>query len=325
MKICVFGAGAIGGNLATRLAASGVDVSVIARGEQLVAIQRDGLTLETPKETVHATVRASADARDLGEQDVVLVTVKAPALPDVAAGIRPLLGPETPVVFVMNGIPWWYFYKHGGPYDGRRLPLIDPGDVVWNAVGPQRAIGSIINSSNSVVRPGVIRNTSGRAALVLGEPDGSRSARVQGIADAINASTASATVTMRIRDEVWTKLLANMSSNPLTFLAQSALGPVIGDPVLVAAVRTIAKEAAAIARALGCDVSLDVDAAFSAASQHKPSIVQDLERGRPLELDAMFTVPVEFGKMLGVDTPLLDLMVRLMKLRAQGTGLYPAS
>jgi 2-dehydropantoate 2-reductase len=323
MKICVFGAGAIGGNLAARLSAGGADVSVIARGEQLAAIARDGLTLETPADTIRARVRASADARELGPQDIVLVTVKAPALPDVAAGIGPLLRPATPVVFVMNGIPWWYFYKHGGPLDGRRLPLIDPDDAVWNAVGPQRAIGSVINSSNSVVRPGVIRNTSGRAALVLGEPDGSLSARVRTIADAINASTATASVTARIRDEVWTKLLANMSSNPLTFLAQCALGPVIGDPICRAAVRTMAAEAASIARALGCDVSLDVDAAFSATSQHKPSIVQDLERGRPLELDAMFTVPTEFGKLLGVATPMLDLMVTLMKLRAKAAGLYP--
>lgn len=325
MKICIFGAGAIGGNLAVRLAVGGNDVSVIARGEHLAAIARDGLTLETPKETVRAKVRASAEGRDLGPQDAVLVTVKAPALPDVARGIGPLLGPDTPVVFVMNGIPWWYFYKHGGPLDERRLPLIDPGDAVWNAVGPQRAIGSIINSSNSVPRPGVMRNTSGRAALVLGEPDGSRSERVRKIADAVNAGTATASVTTRIRDEVWTKLLANISSNPLTFLALSPLGPVIGDPVCNAAVKTMAAEAAAIARALGCDVSLDVDAAFSATSQHKPSIVQDLERSRPLELDAMFTVPLEFGKMLGVATPLLELLVTLMKLRARGAGLYPAN
>lgn len=325
MKFCIFGAGAIGGNLATRLAASGADVSVIARGEQLAAIHREGLTLETPSETLHARVRASADARELGPQDAVLVTVKAPALPEVAAGIAPLLGPKTPVVFVMNGIPWWYFYKHGGPLDGHRLPRIDPGDAVWNAVTPRRAIGSIVNSSNAVVRPGVIRNTSGRAALVLGEPDGSLPERVQHIADAVNGSSATATVTTRIRDEVWTKLLANMSSNPLAFLAQSPLGAVIGDPVCVAAVKTMAAEAASIARALGCDVALDVDAAFSATSQHKPSIVQDLERGRPLELDAMFTVPTELGKMLGVATPMLDLMVTLMKLRARGAGLYSAN
>jgi 2-dehydropantoate 2-reductase len=322
MKICVFGAGAIGGNVAARLAASGADVSVIARGDHLAAIRANGITLEMPQETITARVKASAEARDLGPQDLVLVTVKAPALPDVAAGIAPLLKPDTPVVFVMNGVPWWYFYKHGGKLDGRRLPRIDPGDAVWNAVGPGRAIGSVINSSNSIVRPGVIRNTSARAHLVIGEPSGEMSARVKTIADAINASTATATVSARIRDDVWTKLLANLSSNMLTLLAQAPLGQVIGDPACNAAVKTIAQEGAAIAKALGCIVSIDVDQAFSAASTHKPSIVQDLERGRPLELDSMFTVPAEFAKMLGVATPMLDLMLALTMLRARGAGLY---
>ena len=322
MKICVFGAGAIGGNLAVRLAKSGADVSVIARGEHLAATRSDGLTLEMPKETINARVAATAEPRDLGPQDLVLVCVKAPALPDVAAGIAPLLKADTAVMFVMNGIPWWYFYKHGGPLDGRRLPRIDPGDAVWNAVGPQRAVGSIINSSNSVARPGVIRNTSGRAHLVVGEPSGELTPRIQKIADAINASTATAAVSTRIRDEVWTKLLANISSNPLAFLAQSALGQVIADPISNAGVKTMAREGAAIAKSLGCDVSIDIDAAFSPTSPHKPSIVQDLERGRPLELDAMFTVPLEFGKMTGVSTPMLDLMVSLMVIRAKGAGLY---
>ncbi|HVG52153.1 MAG TPA: 2-dehydropantoate 2-reductase, partial [Xanthobacteraceae bacterium] len=172
MKICIFGAGAIGGNLAARLGASGADVSVIARGEHLAAMQANGITLEMPKETITAKVKASADARDLGPQDVVLVTVKAPALPEVAANIAPLLKSDTAVVFVMNGIPWWYFHAHGGAHDGRRLPAIDPGDAVWNAIGPQRAIGGVVYSANSVVRPGVISNTNGRMHLIIGEPDG---------------------------------------------------------------------------------------------------------------------------------------------------------
>lgn len=322
MKICVFGAGAIGGNLAARLAGRGREVSVVARGEHLAAIRKNGLTVETPDRPLWAKVNASAEPRDLGPQDLVIVTVKAPALPEVAAGIAPLLRDDTPVMFVMNGIPWWYFYAHGGPLDGRRLPLIDPGDAVWNAVGPQRAIGAVIYSSNTVVRPGVIRNTSGRTHLVIGEPNGEMTTRVKTIADTFNVSGAEADISPRIRDAIWTKLLANMSSNPLTFLAQTSLGAIFAEPVCVAAVRTMAEEAAAIARALGCEAHLDVDKAFAGASQHKPSIVQDLERGRPLELDAMFTVPAEFGKTLGVKTPMLDLFVTLMKLRARAAGLY---
>jgi 2-dehydropantoate 2-reductase len=322
MKVCVFGAGAIGGNLAVRLASTDADVSVIARGEQLAAIKANGIIVETPeKPSLQARVAASADARDLGPQDLVIVAVKAPALPDVAKGIGPLLKPDTPVLFVMNGIPWWYFHAHGGPFDGRRLPLIDPGGAVWDAVGPQRAIGAVIYSSNTVVRPGVVRNVSGRVHLVIGEPDGRSSERVETVARLLTAGGARVEISTRMRDDVWVKLLANMASNPLTFLAQSALGDVFAEPVCVAAVKTIAAEAAAIARALGCDVALDVDKAFTGASRHKPSIVQDLERGRPLELDAMFTVPHEFGKMLGVPTPTLDLMVALMKLRARAAGL----
>jgi len=324
-KVCIYGAGAIGGNLAARLARSGADVSVVARGAHLDAIRQNGITLESPKETIAARVKASADPRDLGPQDLVIVTVKAPALPDVAAGIGPLLEPETPVMFVMNGIPWWYFYRHGGPYDGRRLPRIDPGDAVWTAVGPQRAIGAVIYSANSVPRPGVVHNSNARADLIIGEPSDELTERVQNIAALINASSATATISPRIRDDVWNKLLGNMSSNPLTFLAQCSIKDMFAEPVCVAALRRIAEEAASIGRALGCNAHLDVDMAFGRnPSAHKPSIVQDLERGRPVELDAMFTVPLEFAKMLNVPAPTLELLVALMTLRARGAGLYKA-
>jgi 2-dehydropantoate 2-reductase len=299
-------------------------VSVVARGEHLAAIQKDGLTLELPDRVLHARVKASEDPGELGPQDAVIVAVKAPALPEVAARIAPLLRSDTPVLFAMNGIPWWYFHANGGPFEGRRLPLLDPGDALWRAIGPQRSLGGVVYSSNTVVRPGVVRCVSGRMHLILGEPTGEKSARALALADVINKTGAKAEVSERIRDDIWTKLLANMSSNPLTFLAQTTLGAVFAEPACVAAVRTVAGEAATIARALGCDVDLDVDKAFAGASAHKPSIVQDLERGRPLEIDAMFTVPAEFGKMLDVPTPMLDLMVTLMKLRARAAGLYPA-
>jgi 2-dehydropantoate 2-reductase len=323
MKICIYGAGAIGGHLAARLQNNGADVSVVARGEHLAAIQQDGLTLELPDRVINARVKASVDPDALGPQDAVIVAVKAPALPEVAAGIAPLLRAETPVLFAMNGIPWWYFYAHGGPFDGKRLPLLDPGDALWQAVGPQRALGGVLYSSNAVARPGFVRCVSGRMSLIIGEPSGEKSARAVALAEAINASGAKTEISGHIRDAIWTKLLANMSSNPLTFLAQTTLGAVFAEPACVAAVRTVATEAAAIARALGCHVDLDIDKAFAGASGHKPSIVQDLERGRPLEIDAMFTVPAEFGKMLDIKTPMLDLMVTLMKLRARAAGLYP--
>ena len=223
MKVCVFGAGAIGGNLAARLASADAEVSVIARGAHLAAIRANGITVEASDRTITAQVAASADARDLGPQDLVIVAVKAPALPDVATGIGPLLKPDTPVLFVMNGIPWWYFHAHGGAHDGRRLPAIDPGDGVWNAIGPQRAIGGVVYSANSVVRPGVIANTNGRMHLIIGEPDGTRSERIERIAGLINASTATAAISTRIRGDVWTKLLANMASRMRVLIAAVAL------------------------------------------------------------------------------------------------------
>jgi len=323
MKVCVFGAGAIGGNLAARLGSTDAQVSVIARGDHLAAIKANGITVETAERTFTARVAASADPRELGPQDLVIVTVKAPALPEVAATVAPLLTPHTPVLFVMNGIPWWYFYAHGGPLDGRRLPLIDPNDAVWNAVGPQRALGGVIYSSNTVVRPGVISNVSGRVHVIVGEPTGAHTERLDMIAGLLTAAGARAEVSARIREAVWAKLLANMASNPLTFLGQCALGDMFAEPACVDALRRIADEGAAIAAALGHDVALDIDKAFAKASRHKPSIVQDLERGRPLELDAMFTVPAELGKLVGVATPLLDLMLALMRLRARSAGLLP--
>ena len=324
MKVCIFGAGAIGGHLAARLPTAGADVSVVARGEHLVAIQNNGITLELPDRTLQGRVKASENPSDLGTQDAVIVAVKAPALPDVVARIAPLLRADTPVLFAMNGIPWWYFHAHGGPFDGRRLPLLDPDDALWGAIGPQRSLGGVVYSSNTVTAPGVVRCVSGRMHIILGEPNGEKSERAVALTDLIKTSGAKAEVSERIRDDIWTKLLANMSSNPLTFLAQTTLGAVFAEPACVAAVRKVAGEAASIARALGCAVDLDVDKAFAGAQAHKPSIVQDLERGRPLEIDAMFTVPAEFGKMLDVPTPMLDLMVTLMKLRARAAGLYPA-
>src|SRR6185312_6301314 len=221
-------------------------------------IRRDGLTLKTPDKTFSARVSASADARELGPQDFVIVSVKGPALPDVARGIAPLLKADTPVMFVMNGIPWWYFYKHGGKFDGRRLPLIDPGDVVWNAVGPQRAIGAVIYSANSMPAPGVVHQVGAGASLTLGEPSGEMSARTKAIADSLIAGGARSTVTPQIREAVWAKLLGNMSSNPICFLGQSAIDGVMKHPVLVASMQTMANEASAIAKALGYEVSLDV-------------------------------------------------------------------
>lgn len=326
MRICVYGAGAIGGHLAVRLARGGADVSVIARGPHLAAIQRDGLTVHTPEGQLNARVQASDDAKALGPQDAVLVTVKAPALPAVAAGIGPLLKPDTPVAFVMNGIPWFYFHGIGGALEGRRLPKIDPGDALWRAVGPERAIAGVVYAASTVIAPGVIDLENAHPRVVLGEPDNRETQRVQSIAAHINGGGMQAIVSTRIRDELWNKLLGNLGNGPLTVLTQVSMQKLFEEPLCVEAARTVMAEAQAVANALGAHPSGNHEKRIehSKGIDHKPSILQDLELGRPMEIDALFDAPLELARMVGVATPMLDLLVAMVKVRARAAGLYSA-
>lgn len=323
MQACVFGAGAVGGHIAARLAKAGARVSVVARGPGLAAMRRGRLRVEAPGEAIDAEIAASDDPAQLGPQDVVIVTVKAPALPSVAAMIGPLLGPETPVVFAMNGIPWWYFYAHGGRLDGQRLPQIDPGGAVWEAVGPARVIGAVVYSACTVIEPGLVR-VEGRSKLILGEPSGRMSRRLQEIAACLICGGLRCELTERIREAIWTKLLLNLAVPPLCVLAQTAQPTVIAEPACAEAVPRLLAEAAGIATAMGCAVEYDAASIVGSAARlaHKPSIAQDLELGRPMEIDGIYTVPLELGRLTGVPTPTLDLLVGLMKVKARTAGLY---
>lgn len=325
MKVCVFGAGSVGGHMAGRLAQNGAEVSLVVRGAHLAAIRERGLRVVAPDGTIEAKVAASADPADLGPQDAVVVSVKAPSLPSVAAAIRPLLGPDTAVAFVMNGIPWWYFHREGGAHDGARLARIDPGDAVWTAVGPERAIGGVINSSCTVVEPGVVEVSNARGRVALGEPDGRMTERVQALAAAMTSEFLVCEAVPRIRERIWTKLMLNFSAGPLNVLTQASTGQIFGDPELEATVRRAADEIAAIARAVGCSVTPNVDdqkARATTGPAHTPSILQDLQLGRPMEVDAMFGVPLDIARLTGVPTPTLDLLVAMVKLRARVAGLY---
>ncbi|HET9904623.1 MAG TPA: 2-dehydropantoate 2-reductase [Xanthobacteraceae bacterium] len=325
MKICIFGAGAIGSHLALRLVQAKADVSVVARGAQLEAIRSRGLHGRLPEGAqLHAHVRASEDPAALGPQDAVLVTVKAPALPSVARTIAPLLGEETPVAFVMNGIPWWYFYAHGGPLDGRRLPRLDPGDGLWNAVGPERVIGGVINAPSTVIAPGVVAIERAANLLTLGEPSGALSERAGRIAAAFRAGGLDAEVTGDIRSAVWNKLIANLALGPMAILAQASYRDLFAEPACVAAAQAIMHEAAAVATALGCKPDGAHEARLASVRNlaHKPSILQDLERGRPMEVDAILTTTIELARLVGVATPTLDLLIALVRLRAREAGLY---
>jgi len=325
MRIAVYGAGAIGGHVAARLVRGGADVSVVARGAQLAAIKARGLRVLAPDWDEVVPMAASDDPAALGVQDAVLVTVKAPALASVAAGIAPMLGPDTVVVFVMNGIPWWYFHAHGGPWDGRRLAQVDPGDAVWDAVGPGRAVGGVVYSACTVVEPGVVSVANRRNRIILGEPDGRLSARVAAIAAPLRAGGLAVDETPRIRDGIWEKLLGNLASGPVCVLGGAAPRDLYGDPVIERAVRASYAESLAIAAAMGCTVALDIEAALAhgRAMSHRPSILQDLELGRPMEIDGIYDAALALARLAGVATPELDRLVALVKVRARQAGLYP--
>jgi 2-dehydropantoate 2-reductase len=324
MKVCIFGAGAIGGHLAGRLAKGGAELSIVARGAQLTAIRERGLTVRAADGDIEVRPRAAADPAELGPQDAVLVCTKVPALGSVARAIGPLLGPETPVAFVTNGIPWWYFASHGGPEEGQRVPEADPGDVVWNTIGPARAIGGVIYSACSVPEPGVVEVTSKSSKLILGEPDGSRSDRAVVLAEIFKKGGIACSVSEKIRTEVWGKLLNNLLSGPVCVLNRRTMRDSLADPAVRAAALQMVEEGMAIAAVMGCPVSGTAEERIAPAAgiAHKPSILQDLEAGRPMEVDALFQVPLRLAREKGVPAPMLALMVGLMAQAAEGAGLY---
>jgi 2-dehydropantoate 2-reductase len=327
MRICVYGAGAIGGHLAAKLAAAGNDVAVIARGAQLAAIERNGIVLKIAERRVLGRVRAAACPEALGPQDIVISSLKAPSLPGLAAAIGPLLGPDTGVVFAQNGIPWWYPHElspaRPRPPDLARL---DPGGALLRAVGPGRAIGAVIHSSNEVVEPGVISNDPPYAStLIVGEADDRDSARVRALRSALRAAGIDSPDVGDIRKALWTKLLMNMSGSTLCLLTGQRAPILARDPRLNAVWRRLVGEAAAIAAAHG--IELGAEAAHPTGGtreppDHKPSILQDYERGRAMEIDAIVMAPQLFARAAGLDTPVLDTVAAIAARLAAAKGLY---
>ncbi|MBL6454389.1 2-dehydropantoate 2-reductase [Belnapia sp. T6] len=325
MKICVFGAGAIGGHVAARLAKGGAEVSVVARGPNLAAIQERGLTVHAPDGTLECRPRASADPAELGPQDAVIVTTKAPSLPSVAASIAPMLGPETPVAFVMNGIPWWY--NDGTARDGQPLPALDPGGALRRAIGISRTIGGVVYSACEVTEPGVVEVETSDARVILGEVDGRITPRIQALSAAIAAGGIPSPVVPDIRQAVWQKLLGNLVNGPLCILARSCMQDTLQSPETREAAIRLSEEVVAISRAEGWPIPGDALAARvarSATLRHKPSILQDLEAGRMMEVEAMFQAPLRLAREAGVPVPTLSLMVALATRAAMAAGLYAA-
>ncbi len=324
MKICIFGAGAIGGYMAAKLAQVGADVSVVARGPHLAAMQARGLTLIEDGQTTTHPVRAAENPADLGPQDYVIITLKAHSVPAVVPRMQPLIGPDTTVVMGVNGVPWWYFHGIGGPHEGTRLASVDPGDAQWTGFGPDRVLGCVVYPAAEVSEPGTIRHIEGNR-FTLGEPDGSRSDRAVRLSDALQAAGLKAPVRPRIRDEIWVKLWGNLSFNPISALTHATLDVLCTDPGTRAVARGMMLEAQVIAEKLGVKFPIDVDRRIdggAAVGAHRTSMLQDLDAGRPMEIDALVSAVAELGQLTGTPTPILDTVLALVRLRARVAGLY---
>jgi 2-dehydropantoate 2-reductase len=322
MRICIFGAGAIGGYMAAKLAASGADVSVVARGPHLAAMQARGLVLRAGGEEITTHPRVASDAAELGPQDYVVITLKAHSVPGAIPQIMPLLGQHTAVVMGVNGVPWWYFHGLGGPYENRRLASIDPGDAQWNAITPQRVIGCVVYPAAEVPEPGVIELIEGDR-FSLGEPDGQRSERVVKLSEALIKAGLKAPVRPKIRDEIWVKLWGNLSFNPISALTHATLEQIVGDEGTRAVARAMMLEAQAIAEKLGVKFPITVDKRIEGAGAvgaHKTSMLQDLERGRPMEIEALVGAVAELGRVTETPTPTIDTVLALIRLRARTAG-----
>lgn len=324
MKICVFGAGAIGGYMGAKLSLAGADVTLIARGPHLAAMQENGLTLIEGGERHVAHPQCFENAADAGVQDYVIITLKAHSVPPVVDVMTPLFGPHTALVWGVNGVPWWYFHALPGEFENRHLASVDPGNVQWNGFGPERAIGCVVYPACEVVEPGVVEHINGDR-FTLGEPNGEKTERITKLSETLIAAGLKAPVRPRIRDEIWVKLWGNLCFNPISALTGATLDIIATEPGTRALARAMMEEARAIGEALGVKFPIDVDKRIDGAAgvgTHKTSMLQDLERGRPMEIDALVTAVQEMGRLTGLPTPHIDAVLALVQQRAEQAGLY---
>ena len=325
MRVCIFGAGAIGGYLGAKLALVGAEVSLVARGPHLDAIRSHGLTLvEDGRDPVTLPVRATADAAELGQQDYVIVTLKAHSVPAAVGAIRPLLGDHTTIVSGVNGLPWWYFHKIGTELEGTRLNSVDPGNLQWDGFGPDRILGCVVYPAAEVSAPGTIRHVEGNR-FSLGEPDGSRSDRAVALSQLLQSAGLKAPVRPRLRDEIWLKLWGNLSFNPISALTHATLDRLCTDPGTRDVARRMMLEAQEIGEKLGIVFPIDVERRIdggAAVGAHRTSMLQDLDAGRPLEIDALIRSVQELGQLTATPTPTIDTVLALIALRARVSGLY---
>ena len=326
MKVCIFGAGAIGGYIAAELAHAGdAEVTCIARGPHLAAMKENGLKL-VYKDGTERNVRVNAtdDPAEAGPQDFVFVTLKAHSSAAVADKMAPLFGPETALVTGQNGVPWWYFYKLEGKYEGTQVQSVDPGHRQWDLIGPERAIGCVVYPAAEIAEPGVIHHAYGNR-FSIGEPSGEKTDRVQALSKLMGDAGLCAPVRPRIRDDMWVKIWGNVSLNPISALTGGTLAEMIDDSEVCGVIRASMIEAQQVGEALGVKFAIDVEKRIAGAREvgdHKTSMLQDLELGRPMEIDALVASVQELGRIVGVATPTIDIVLGLVKQRARLAGCY---
>ncbi len=325
MKICIYGAGAIGGYLGVLLQQAGADVSLIARGAHLEAMRENGLKLLIDGEEKVARVNATNDPGELGPQDYVIVSLKAHQAWEVAEQMTPLLGPDTAVVTAQNGVPWWYFYGFEGQYANLRIESVDPEDRQWQAIGPERAIGCVVYPATEITEPGVIKHVYGDR-FSLGEPDRTISPRVEKLSQILEEAGLKAPVLPEIRNDIWLKLWGNLCFNPISALTRATLDIVATDPGTRTLSRNMMLEAETIGRRIGVHFRVDVERRINGAARvgaHRTSMLQDLERGRPLEIDALLTSVQEMGRLANVETPYIDSVLALVQQMGRSLDVYP--
>ena len=324
----MFGAGAIGGLVGARLAQTGIDVSLIARGPHLAAMREHGLRCTGIEPDDEFTVRlpATDTPADLGVQDVVFVGLKAHSAAEAAGSMAPLLGPDTVVVPAVNGFPWWYFHRIGGPHEGHQVQAADPDGSQWRTLGPERVVGCVVYPAADLPAPGHVRHTEGTRMLV-GEPDGTVSDRARAIGRMLSGAGFRAPVRKNLRADVWMKLWGNLAFNPVSALTGGTLGELASDPPVRRVIRAMMDEGERVANALGIRFALDSETRINGAGAvgaHKSSTLQDLEQGRPLEINALTLAISEVGRLVGIETPTIDLVYALVRQRAVTLGCMPA-
>lgn len=324
MKVAIYGAGATGGYLGAKLALAGVDTTLIARGPHLEAMQRRGVRLLIDGDELVAHPFCTDDPAEAGPHDFVIITLKAHSATRVVDAMQPLLGPDTAVVTAQNGVPWWYFHGIGGEWEGVRLKSVDPGGRQWDGIGPERAIGCVVYAATEIAEPGVIRHSYGNK-FSLGEPSGRKTGRIKALSRALSGAGVRAPV-RRIRQEIWVKLLGNVCFNPISALTLATLDRVATELGTRGVARAMMEETLAIGEAMGVRVRLDIERRIDGAAAvgtHRTSMLQDLEKGRAMEIDALVTSVQELGRLVGVPTPTIDVVLALVRQRAEVAGLYP--